>query len=286
MHDDRTLVEARIDRILRERIRPAVYRESVPLQTEVWHAPGEPVPVADGLRGRLPPDSRATRPGARRGAPAGSTSPARCPPSGPAGPSRRSSTSGSPRTEPGFQREGLALPARRHRGQGPQPAQPLGPHRRPAAGGEQVDLYVEAAANPAILGTTPADPARRHRRPPATSRCTGSRRIDLAVFDADGLGARPRPRGARRADARAARRGAAPLGHPARPRAARSTRSTCRTSPARRPRRATALAPVLAAPGARQRAPRSARSGTRTSTRRGCGRCARPCARSPAPSPT
>jgi alpha-mannosidase len=50
MHDDRRVIEARIDRTLRERIRPAVYPHAVPLTVEVWHAPGEPVPVAEGLR--------------------------------------------------------------------------------------------------------------------------------------------------------------------------------------------------------------------------------------------
>ena len=49
MHDDRSLVEARLKRVLDERVRPAVYPESVPLDVAVWHAPGEPVPVAEGL---------------------------------------------------------------------------------------------------------------------------------------------------------------------------------------------------------------------------------------------
>ncbi|MGW2223755.1 hypothetical protein ACWCSD_52970, partial [Nonomuraea sp. NPDC001684] len=49
MHDDRTLVEARLKRVLDERLRPAVYPESVPMDVRVWTAPGEPVPVAEGL---------------------------------------------------------------------------------------------------------------------------------------------------------------------------------------------------------------------------------------------
>src|SRR5947209_7569011 len=49
MHDDRKLIEGRVDRVLRERIRPAVYPASVPARIEVWEAPGEPVPVAEGL---------------------------------------------------------------------------------------------------------------------------------------------------------------------------------------------------------------------------------------------
>ncbi len=49
MHDDRALVEARLGRVLDERLRPAAYPECVPLGVAVWHAPGEPVPVAEGL---------------------------------------------------------------------------------------------------------------------------------------------------------------------------------------------------------------------------------------------
>src|SRR6187402_1590844 len=52
MHDDRVLVEKRLDRVLRERIRPAVYSLTAPLQVTAWQAPGEPVPfeVARGAK--------------------------------------------------------------------------------------------------------------------------------------------------------------------------------------------------------------------------------------------
>ena len=49
MHDDRRLVEARLDRVMAERIRPAVYAVSVPLDLAAWPVPGEPVPVTDAL---------------------------------------------------------------------------------------------------------------------------------------------------------------------------------------------------------------------------------------------
>jgi alpha-mannosidase len=55
MHDDRELVEQRIARILRERLHPAVYGASIPLAVEVWHAPGEPPEVADGLAAEYRP---------------------------------------------------------------------------------------------------------------------------------------------------------------------------------------------------------------------------------------
>ncbi len=45
MHADRTEVEARINRMLDERIRPARYSASTPLSVTAWRVPDEPVPV-------------------------------------------------------------------------------------------------------------------------------------------------------------------------------------------------------------------------------------------------
>jgi alpha-mannosidase len=50
VHDDRKVVEARLQRALAQRIRPARYAASTPLQVEVWHVPDEPVAVAEALR--------------------------------------------------------------------------------------------------------------------------------------------------------------------------------------------------------------------------------------------
>ena len=49
MHDDRVLTEQRLERVLRERIRPAIHGAAVPLEVAAWHVPGEPVPPAEGL---------------------------------------------------------------------------------------------------------------------------------------------------------------------------------------------------------------------------------------------
>ncbi|NQW88001.1 MULTISPECIES: glycoside hydrolase family 38 C-terminal domain-containing protein [unclassified Frigoribacterium] len=49
MHDNTVLVEARIDRFVRDRITPAVYRRAVPLTITAWEAPGEPVPFAEAV---------------------------------------------------------------------------------------------------------------------------------------------------------------------------------------------------------------------------------------------
>ena len=43
MHDDRVLVEKRIERELWQRVLPRLHPRSMPLTVEVWHAPGEPV---------------------------------------------------------------------------------------------------------------------------------------------------------------------------------------------------------------------------------------------------
>ncbi|MGO4691499.1 alpha-mannosidase [Glaciibacter sp. 2TAF33] len=50
MHDDAQLVQGRIDRFVRERLQPAMYRAVSPLVVEAWEAPGEPVPFSDAVR--------------------------------------------------------------------------------------------------------------------------------------------------------------------------------------------------------------------------------------------
>ena len=47
MHDDSALVRARIQRFLEERIAPAVYLATAPVEITAWEVPGEPVPFAE-----------------------------------------------------------------------------------------------------------------------------------------------------------------------------------------------------------------------------------------------
>ena len=186
MHDDRVLIEAPLERVLRERIRPAVHGTDVPLDVEVWHAPGEPVA---GRRRRCAapyrPVAGGRARGARPGAPAGSTSPGPCP------------AAWAGRTGRGGPRPRLRT--------GPCPASsarawstaPTAPRSRAstrattwvrvadrAEGGEQVELLRRGRGQPAS-STTPLAPTqlgdKAHRRRP--TRSTGSRRMDLAVFD-------------------------------------------------------------------------------------------------------
>ncbi|MDJ0376326.1 glycoside hydrolase family 38 C-terminal domain-containing protein [Cryobacterium sp. PH31-L1] len=49
MHDDSALVEARLNRFVRERLQPAIYRATAPLTVTAWVAPGEPVSFAEAV---------------------------------------------------------------------------------------------------------------------------------------------------------------------------------------------------------------------------------------------
>ena len=55
MHDDSRLVEERLDRAVRDRIRPAVYSHRAGLEVSAWHVPGEPVPLSDALAATYEP---------------------------------------------------------------------------------------------------------------------------------------------------------------------------------------------------------------------------------------
>ncbi|MFE5136422.1 alpha-mannosidase [Streptomyces fagopyri] len=183
MHDDRTLVEARLKRVLDERIRPAVYPESVPLEVAVWHAPGEPVPVAEGLAA-VP---EAIEVGARWGAPWG-TSWFRVTGTVPEAWAGRTVEAvldlGFDENMPGFQCEGLV-----YRPDGT-PVKGLNPRNQwvrvaaPAEGGEEVRLHIEAASNPVILDYHPFRPTHLGDKDTAGGEPQYTlTRMDLAVLD-------------------------------------------------------------------------------------------------------
>src|SRR5829696_3464627 len=50
MHDDRRLLEARLNRFFRDHVEPAIYQASAPLTLAAWRVPGEPVSFADAAR--------------------------------------------------------------------------------------------------------------------------------------------------------------------------------------------------------------------------------------------
>ncbi|MFG2627458.1 alpha-mannosidase [Streptomyces sp. NPDC048473] len=150
MHDDRTLVEDRLERALHQFIRPAKYPARTPLALSVRHIPGEPVPVAQALEGTYEPFSTGTEWGKPW-----STSWFRLEGTVPedwAG--RRVEVVVDPGFSgqgPGFQAEGMLYDTAGI------PLKGIHPRNRhltvasPAAGGEPVSLLLEAAANPAVL---------------------------------------------------------------------------------------------------------------------------------------
>ncbi|WP_372411063.1 alpha-mannosidase [Streptomyces luteireticuli] len=183
MHNDRSLTEARLKRVLDERIRPAVYPESVPLDVGVWQAPGEPVPVPEGIAAPREP----VAPGAAWG-PAWGTSWFTVSGAVPEEWAGRTVEAvldlGFDPNMTGFQCEGLV-----YRGDG-SPVKGLNPRNHwvrvaaPAAGGERVELHVEAASNPVILDYRPFVPTELGDRETADDRPRYRLgRMDLAVFD-------------------------------------------------------------------------------------------------------
>ncbi|MFE2361578.1 alpha-mannosidase [Streptomyces virginiae] len=150
MHDDRSITEHRLRRVLHERIRPAVHSSPLPLTVERWDAPGEPVPVAEGLAAPYEPCA----PGDAWG-PAWGTTWFKVTGTVPDGWAGRTVEAvldlGFDRMMPGFQCEGLV-----HRADGGE-IKALNPYNDwvrvadRAEGGERIEWYVEAAANPVLV---------------------------------------------------------------------------------------------------------------------------------------
>ncbi|GAA1364340.1 alpha-mannosidase [Streptomyces beijiangensis] len=183
MHDDRALVEARLRRVLDERIRPAVYPASVELRVEAWVAPGEPVPVAEGLAAVHTP----VKAGDRWGAPWGTTwfkvtgeVPAEW-----AGRTVEAVLDlGFDENMPGFQCEALVYTP------GGEPLKAINPRNQwvrvgdPVAGGERVEWHLEAASNPVLLDYKPFQPTQLGDKETAGDEPQYRlERMDLAVFD-------------------------------------------------------------------------------------------------------
>ncbi|MGW2779719.1 alpha-mannosidase [Streptomyces populi] len=150
MHDDRSLVEARLERALRQFLRPAQYGDRVPLALSVWHVPGEPVPVGQALQAAYEPFTTGTLWGKPW-----STSwfriEGRVPEEWAGRPVEVVIDPGFTGDGPGFQAEGLLYDTA---GVPLKGVHPRNRHLRigaPASGGEAVRLLLEAAANPAVL---------------------------------------------------------------------------------------------------------------------------------------
>ncbi|MBC9712975.1 alpha-mannosidase [Streptomyces sp. TRM66268-LWL] len=150
MHDDRKLVQGRLERALSQFIRPAQYGERVPLSLSVWHAPGEPVPVGEALEADYAPFEAGTKWGSPW-----STSWFRLQGAVPAEWAGRQVEvvvdPGFSGDGPGFQAEGLLYDATGVPLKGIHPRNRHLTVAERAEGGEPVHLLFEAAANPAVL---------------------------------------------------------------------------------------------------------------------------------------
>lgn len=144
MFDDSTLVLARIDRFLRERVMPAIEREVVPLEITAWEAPDEPVPFAEASVQPFTPFAA----GMPWGRPWGTTW-FRLRGTLPAGWRAEECEVvvdlGFQAGQPGFQAEGLVFTAD---GRIVKALEPRNGHV--PVSGHEIDLLVEAASNPDI----------------------------------------------------------------------------------------------------------------------------------------
>ncbi|RST14044.1 alpha-mannosidase [Streptomyces sp. WAC05374] len=152
MHDDRHLVEGRLERAVRQFVRPARYAARVPLALTAWHAPrdGEPVPVTEALQAVYEPFAPGTAWG-----PPWSTTWFRLRGTVPEEWAGRRVEAvidpGFTGDGPGFQVEGMVYDAGGVPLKGVHPRNRHVPVAAPARGGEPVHLLLEAAANPAVL---------------------------------------------------------------------------------------------------------------------------------------
>ncbi|MGI8881105.1 MAG: alpha-mannosidase [Jatrophihabitans sp.] len=186
MHDDRLLIEGRLRRSL-QRIEDAVYSDPAPVELARWDAPGEPVPVAEGLTAQYTP----TQVGDRWGPPWGTAwfrARGTVPQSFAGRAVELRLDLGFDVLRTGFQVEGLVyLPDG-------SPVKALNPRTQwvrvgdDVGGGETVELYVEAAANPLLLGGGGYD----FRPSPLGDRETAGtepmyrvERAELAVFESE-----------------------------------------------------------------------------------------------------
>ncbi len=183
MHDDRVHVEDRVRRVLAERLRPAVYGARAPLSLESWQAPGEPVPVTQGLAASY----SETKAGEAWGPPWGTTwfHLTGTVPQEWAGREVEAVVDlGFAADRPGFSAEALALLPDGSPVKALNPMSTWLPVAASARGGEPVDLYVEAASNPDIhdagVGSPLGDVLTAGSEP-----LYRVRRVELAVLERD-----------------------------------------------------------------------------------------------------
>ncbi len=183
MHDDTSLTLGRVTRVLDERIRPSIHSASVPLTVERNDLPGEPIGPREGLALEFTPAETPAVWG-----PAWSTTWFRLTGEVPAEWAGRTVEVlidlGFSAHMPGFQAEGLL-----YRADGT-PIKSINPRNQwlavtdAAAGGEGVELYLEAAANPVVLDFPSFLPTQQGDiRTSSREPLYRTRRMDLAVLE-------------------------------------------------------------------------------------------------------
>ena len=198
MHNTPELTEQRLDRVLIQRLLPAVHARSVPLTVEVWRVAGEPVPVREALAAEYRPAAVGDRWG-----PAWSTSWFRISGTIPAEWAGLTVEAvldlGFGNDGPGFSTEGLVYRPDGTAVKAINPRNSWLPVTGSAVGGEEFVRYIEAAANPVVMhpdiehnfAPTPVgDRAHwlRDAEAPETAETDPLyrlRRLDLAVFEAE-----------------------------------------------------------------------------------------------------
>ncbi|MDO9591433.1 MAG: alpha-mannosidase, partial [Microcella sp.] len=159
MHNDHHLVEARLDRFVRDHLTPALTRDARPLAATAWQVPGEPVPFEHAVEQSFEPVELGWRWGR-----AWSTVwlrvtgelPVEWVPEPPAGTRVEVLVDfGYNRSRSGFQAEGLAY---RPDGSLIKAISPLNSWLPVASGDTAVDVLIEAAANPDVAGEYTFDP--------------------------------------------------------------------------------------------------------------------------------
>ncbi|MFF3935833.1 alpha-mannosidase [Streptomyces phaeofaciens] len=157
MHDERRRIEERVERVHHQRIKPAIYADTVPFEVEAWQAPGEPVPFQEAAAATYGPFAMDTPWG-----PPWGTTWFRMRGEVPAAWAGRRVEAvidlGFVGDWPGNQAEALVHLTDGTPLKAVNPLNQYVPVGNPAQGGERVDYLVEAASNPDILANDFAAP--------------------------------------------------------------------------------------------------------------------------------
>ncbi|MGP3966103.1 alpha-mannosidase [Streptomyces sp. 6N223] len=185
MHDERRRIEERVERLLTQRVQPAVYADSVPLALEAWQVPDEPVPFAEAAAAPYEPFAVGTPWG-----PPWGTTWFRVRGEVPAAWAGRRVEAvfdlGFVGDWPGNQAEALVHTLDGSPLKAVNPQNQYVPVAHPAHGGESVAFLVEAASNPDILANEFRTPTPMGDKTTAgTAPLYTFGRADLAVLDED-----------------------------------------------------------------------------------------------------